>query len=320
MTALAQAPSVTPPSQAPFVTQLKKTIVFIQTDCVRRPSVVQILPVAPQIESFFGTGFFLFVPDERVGSDRGFLYLVTNRHVAQPGVEQDRPCEVANYSVRLNLKAKDSDQNQVSKIEPLGREPNWFFPADPSVDLAVCPFNIDQNVYDFQTIPANLITTSEMIRSIPVTEGDEVMFAGLFVQYTGKTRMEPIVRQGSLAMLPSGTIQTTLNKLGKVYLAEVHVFGGNSGSPMFVNVGGIRGNRLGGAEYKLLGVVSGEFYESSNFELQPAATYKGAVLANSGISMVVPGEELKKLIESPPLQQLRDQVVAREKAVKSSSP
>jgi hypothetical protein len=34
-----------------------------------------------------GTCFFIFYPDERVGKDQGFAYLVTNRHVAMPGIE-----------------------------------------------------------------------------------------------------------------------------------------------------------------------------------------------------------------------------------------
>ena len=32
-----------------------------------------------------GTCFFIYYPDERIGKDQGFGYLVTNRHVAVPG-------------------------------------------------------------------------------------------------------------------------------------------------------------------------------------------------------------------------------------------
>src|SRR5437762_3370347 len=31
-----------------------------------------------------GTGFFVFYPDKRVSESGGFVYLVTNRHVAEP--------------------------------------------------------------------------------------------------------------------------------------------------------------------------------------------------------------------------------------------
>jgi hypothetical protein len=37
-----------------------------------------------QRKEIAGTCFFVFYPDERLGKDRGFAYLVTNRHMAVP--------------------------------------------------------------------------------------------------------------------------------------------------------------------------------------------------------------------------------------------
>jgi hypothetical protein len=125
----------------------------------------------------------------------------------------------------------------------------------------------------------------------------------------GKTKMQPIVRSGSIAMLPDETIETTLKKPGHVYLAEVHSFGGNSGSPVFVDTGGLRKSQLG-FSFKLLGVVAGEVFEAADFHLQVSTTYDGKVQANSGISMLVPGSEVKALLESPQLQKQRDDAVA----------
>src|SRR5580692_7819341 len=34
-----------------------------------------------------GTCFFVFYEDKRLGDNGGFIYLVTNRHVAVPGIE-----------------------------------------------------------------------------------------------------------------------------------------------------------------------------------------------------------------------------------------
>jgi hypothetical protein len=54
-----------PPATAPFTAQVKKAVVFIQTDCH-----------APQgIESHVGTGFLLWMPEPRLGADLGFTYL-----------------------------------------------------------------------------------------------------------------------------------------------------------------------------------------------------------------------------------------------------
>jgi hypothetical protein len=62
-----------------------------------------------------------------------------------------------------------------------------------------------------------------------------------------------------------------------------------------------------------LGIVSGYFYETQDFQLQIATTLKGKASANSGISLVVPVDELKTLLESPELQAKRDSDLARER-------
>ena len=143
-----------------------------------------------------------------------------------------------------------------------------------------------------------------------IAEGDPVLFSGLFVQYISQSRMEPIVRTGTLAMLPKELVMTTLKAPGRVYLTEAHVFGGNSGSPMFVNVGGLRNGALFSSTiYKLLGVVAGELFENQQLELQVATTYQGKVEANSGISIIVPADEVVNLLNSSKLQAARDAIV-----------
>lgn len=117
-------------------------------------------------------------------------------------------------------------------------------------------------------------------------------------------------------MLPDGPMTTTLCGPGDVYLADIHVIPGNSGSPIFVipalPVGG--GVSIGGFQstFGLLGVISGYMIENEDMTLTAATTLKGSVNGNSGISIVVPAEQLKALLEIPELQRLRDAVVARE--------
>jgi hypothetical protein len=290
-------PSVAAPPPLPFATQIKKAVVFIQTDC----------RMGEGVESHVGTGFFVFVPEPRIGVDRGFIYLVTNRHVVQPGIENSKPCDVAAYFVRMNLKPQGNN-SPASQSVSLGevKKTGWVFPTDPSVDLAALQVNPDQKVFDFQTVPLGMLSDQ---KTDGLTEGDSVLFTGLFVQYMGQSRMQPIVRSGTVAMLPDEMISTTLKKQGHVYLTEVHAFGGNSGSPVFVDVGGIRKGKIG-FEYKLLGVVSGEVFETADFQLQVATTYKGDLAANSGISIVVPAEDVKALLQSAEFQKKRDDEVA----------
>ncbi len=97
-----------------------------------------------------------------------------------------------------------------------------------------------------------------------------------------------------------------------LYLADVHAFGGNSGAPAFINLGGMHENSImAGQDYRLIGIVNGEMFEDENFNLQLTATMiRGTGQANSGISTMVPVDELKQLLDGPQLQRMRDEVVA----------
>jgi hypothetical protein len=117
-------------------------------------------------------------------------------------------------------------------------------------------------------------------------------------------------------MLPEEEIPTILHLPGHLYLADLHSFHGNSGSPVFINTserqGGIRiGNEFTNfSPYALLGVVSGYMYETAEMQLQVASTYYGNVGANSGITMIVPVDELKKILDGSDLSHQRDEIIA----------
>jgi len=299
VSASAQAPA-TSRVPVPFAVAIKKAVVFFETDCLKDGTMV----------SHLATAFILVQPDERLGKDRGFQYLVTNRHAAQPCIEEDTPCQVTNYAVKVNVRSNDPTGSSAATRILLGPNLPWVFPGDPAVDLAIIPFGADQSKVDFEPIPATMLATEDVVKANGIGEGDPVIFTGLFVQVQGLKKLEPIVRQGTIAMMPDEPIGTTLKKPGNLYLADVHVFGGNSGSPMFVNLGGFRNGRMVAAnDYKLLGVISGYEEEDTNLNLQAATTYSGKLSLNSGVASVVPAKELDTLLNSAQLQAQRDMVV-----------
>jgi hypothetical protein len=266
------------PPPLPFTTQVKKAVAFIQTDCLHEPTPDELAKMTPEDQQTWspanlalwtpeklaqlpvaelakwkrdphsGTGFVVYYPDKRIGENKGFLYLVTNRHVVEPGIEEGKPCKVLSYSVALNRKGTPGTPSrvEVTTFGPL----QFIVPDDSSVDLAAAGMSINQADWDFQSIPLDMFATSQMIDEHKIVEGEPVLFAGLFIQYSGSTKLEPVVRTGSLAMLPEDSITTTLRRPGHIYLAEVHSFGGNSGSPMFIDVNKFT-NALG-YDYKLL--------------------------------------------------------------------
>jgi hypothetical protein len=186
-----------------------------------------------------------------------------------------------------------------------------------TVDLAALPLLPSQDKYDYLSIPVSIFAPRDTVLSQSVSEGDSVVFTGYFFQFPGLRRFQPIIREGILAMMPDEKMQTTLGKPGNLYLADVHVFGGNSGSPLLVNLGGFRnGGIMGGTNYRLLGVISGFYHEDSNLNLTVATTYSGTVEQNSGIAMVVPVDELKTLLDSTAVQARRDAEVSAMKPAK----
>jgi len=294
-----QATATAPKSS--FTTEIKKTIAYIEADCL----------VEGKIEPHSATAFFIIKPDDRLGKDRGFEYLVTNRHAAQPGIENGTPCQVVNYAIRMNLRDASTGGSKATNFI-LGPNLQWVFPDDPSVDLAVVPMAPDRTKVDYEPLSTTMLATEDVVKTKGIGEGDPIVYTGLFVQMPGLMKLEPIVRQGIIAMMPDEPIFTTLKKPGSLYLADTHVFEGNSGSPMFVNLGGVRnGQIMMGYDYRLLGVVSGYADEDTKFNFQVVTTYSGKFGANSGVATVVPAKELDNLLNSAKLQALREDGVKK---------
>jgi hypothetical protein len=281
---------------SPFTDQLRRTVVFLRVGFTKEGRDWEIV----------GTGFFVMYPDERLGKDGSFMYLVTNRHMAVPGSEEGHSYPVKYSYVRLN--ARRLTGGRESFEIPLTSEPSlWVIPEDPSVDLAIIPVNMSRVDAEFQTIPVSVIATRDVVQTQQIVAGDQVLFAGYFYQFPGKKRIEPIVREGILAMLPEEPIGTTLQKPGNVYLADIHAFHGNSGSPIFVNTGGLRAGQVGASRFLLLGVVSGYYPESeTDFSIPAARILSGEVHDNSGVTVIVPGDEIKALLDIPALKRARE--------------
>jgi len=263
-----------------------------------------------------GTGFLVGYPDARLKTlpedvgPRGFRYLVTNRHVIQPGIESGTPCKVVSSYIFLNHNPDARHTETYTEVDRTDKIFKWTTPQDDSVDLAVTALSIDDKLYDEVVVSTDQFVTDGEVKSRRVVEGDPVLFAGLFIQTFDRVHtLEPIVRSGTVAMIPEGTLPTTLSsKMGHIYLADAHAFAGNSGSPMFVDPNRFAGI-ISGPTYKLLGVISGEMFENSDLTLSVTTSLSGNIAANSGVSMVVPGPELAKLLDDPALKADRDRQV-----------
>jgi hypothetical protein len=260
-----------------------------------------------------GTCFFAFYPDERLGSHVGFDYLITNRHMAVPGIDTGTPHEATWIGIRLNLKTSNDGIQSKELILPIGGNIQWHFPSDDAVDLAVIQMSPNQDIFDIAPIPIAGFATKETVNAQGISEGDPLWFAGYFTGLPGQTKIQPVLRQGMIAMMPSEKVETVLHRTGRLFVADMHTTKGNSGSPCFISIGGLRNGALSLVSqptYMLLGLVSGYYTENSDFDLQVAAAVQGRISGNSGLTLIVPADEIKSFLDSPQLQSLRDALVA----------
>jgi hypothetical protein len=264
--------------------------------------------VGASSEKFVGTGFVVGDQDPRLPKGSHFDYLVTNRHVAECWDENGKARDVQAVDLRINLKDGSSTTERMSAA---GRV-RWYFPSDDSVDLAVTIIAPSPAV-DNLVVPLEMFFTKNSFASYNVGEGAKIILSGYFVQMPGVRRVQPIMREGILAMIPDEPILTTARKPGTVYLADTHIFGGNSGSPVFISTAGVRPGSVQFLDtYMFLGVVSGYYYEDSPVSFKIATTAKGVGHANSGVSIIVPADFLKDLIlNNPELQAVRESELAK---------
>jgi hypothetical protein len=285
----------------PFPTQLRKIVVFIELICT---DVKTNKPIAET-----GTGFLVAYQDPALPKDLQFDYFVTNRHVAECWDESHQPRPIQSVIVKLNV------TNGSSKLSTLSEHGNihWYFSTDDSVDLAVTPMSFTRGEIENLQIPLDMFVTKDFFAPNYVGEGSKIILSGFFYQLAGTRRLQPIIREGILSMMPDEPLETTTGKMGTLYLGDVHIFGGNSGSPVFIDTAGIRPNgTIQLDDYRFLGVVSGYYYEDSNFKLEIATTVEGKQRSNSGISMIVPADFLKDLIlNNSDLNSIRESELAR---------
>lgn len=246
-----------------------------------------------------GTGFFVSVPTGRPDDDKSFVYTATARHViegaqkhghdtvylrvnAVAGGVSYTPAPIAAWKTRAE--ADGPDDFALSAHVPPRPENSYFM-----VDLGM--FVDDQKIADHD-----------------IGIGDEVFLPGLFVNHVGTSGNLPIMRQGSVAAMPVEPVATDLGDLD-AYLVEARSIGGLSGSPVFVNVGGLLrlpkhtmllsslpDNSPQGPSFLFLGMMHGHFHVKN---IDRGIHVLTEEKINMGIGIVLPASRLLDLVRDP---------------------
>lgn len=273
---------------------IKKTVVFLEGQWEvpsKGPTAV------PQVEGSIGTGFIVKVPEPRAGSNMGLRLLVTARHMICTKLPDGSAGSYLSLPITARIDTKTADDQgrrwatlEMPVLDKRG-DLTWFVDEDDAAaDITAAPLVLNEDVADIALIGPNLFATSEVVKREHVNENDEVLFAGLFSGYVGEKKNYPIVRHGRIALMTDETFvvdKTRPDNRSSLYLLEVSSFGGNSGSPVFLRLGGVRettGTAFSGYSYYLLGVMHGYLPDVDTKQ-------------NSGIALVVPIDKLNEILQ-----------------------
>ena len=251
--------------------------------------------------SLAGTAFFMARPlDSMPGRMMG--YAVTAKHV----IEGIRNKGVDSVMLRLNFKGPGATWLRTDLAA-------WkYHPNDSTVDVAVMRFSMNDQI-DHMVIPIALCASRDVIASRKVDIGDEVFLAGLFVPHAGRKHNIPIVRVGNIAAMPHEKVSTKLGDID-AYLIEARSIGGLGGSPVFVNLTGVRNGVLsvGLPQFFLLGLMHGHF-DSELLRKDFTEDSVSTETVNMGLGVVVPIEKVMETINQPSIRAVDDQAEGAEK-------
>ncbi|MGA2957044.1 MAG: hypothetical protein ABSF48_15140 [Thermodesulfobacteriota bacterium] len=240
-----------------FLTALSTTIVFLfaSPDIGSNP-----VPI--------GTGFLVRY---EITKEKYVPFIVTAKHVIG---------DFKKVFARFNSKEEGKLAIIEYDLEGIKKTGDYFENQDSGVDIAV--FRTPHfNVTKYESIPIEMIAKKEDFASEDIKQTDRVIFPGLLINFLGGSKNFPIMRDGSIALIPSEKVpisyivgSRTINTQQELIFLNSLSFQGLSGSPIFLWPGPRLKNNsfnIGGARYLLLGVMHG-FYPAIPREVNKIET------------------------------------------------
>jgi hypothetical protein len=235
-----------------------------------------------------GTGFIVGLPWP--DGMRRHLYVVTAGHVI------DALRDDGHDKVYLRLNFSDRPADLVTT-----RLAAWRRHPDPNVDVAILPVTLPPSV-DHMNLPVEVFfIREEVAANKALNVGDEVFCTGLLWQRPGAMKNIPVVRVGNIAAMPGEPVETEYGRM-VAYVMEARSLGGLSGSPVFVDLGGIRIQQgsisVHPPEFYLIGVAHGHWdVERRDREGE---------YVNMGLAIVTPAEAISDILKTEELRLIRE--------------
>lgn len=226
---------------------------------------VRIDTIAPNNAKGSGTGFFF---GHKFGEDKQALFVVTNKHVVN-GMREG--C----FSF---LKQKDGlptlGDGFTLHIDPQHWSSMWFGHPNPDIDIAICPLipllDFVKQQYDtdlfFRSVETSMIPTQKQIAELDAMES--VTFIGYPNGVWDSKNLLPIARRGTTA----SPIEVDFEHTPR-FLIDASVFGGSSGSPVFILNHGSWATKDGGfvvgSRFYFVGVIAAVFFRTHLNQIIP---------------------------------------------------
>lgn len=209
-----------------------------------------------------GTGFFF---SHKIGEEN-YPFVVTNKHVV----------EGMNEGALTFLQRRDAAPilGNGFRLRIDNWAQVWFGHPDPNVDIAICPFapleahvKHQHNVDLFYRYVSNdMIPTPQQISELDAVES--VTFIGYPNGVWDSKNLLPVARRGSTA----SPLEVDFEGSPR-FLVDASVFGGSSGSPVFIlNQGSWAtkdGGLVAGSRLHFIGVVAAVFYRTHLNQIIP---------------------------------------------------
>lgn len=244
-------------------------------------------------------------------------YAITNWHVA---------CRSGASVIRLNLPE--------GKVHIVEKDPSeWIF-IPGKQDLAATILILPPEIQPF-SVPTRMFIGSDNNSDAHV--GDDIFMVGRFIDFDGHETNRPATRFGAISMMDAPIKQPT-GFCGRSVIVDMHSRTGFSGSPVYVYrpgnatvITGANFSRTGmkldgpipshrkwgignNVQVRLLGLLWGQFpelWEINAVDKSPrqeaSLITEGAFVRGfSGMSCVIPAEQILELLDHKDLKSIRD--------------
>ncbi len=240
-----------------------------------------------------GTAFFVGMPWLGLDPLLAHIYIVTASHILT-GISM----RSVDGKIYVRVQMNDGRPAMiVSTVE------EWTpYPATSHIDAAVFHWVADKSPFEYRSLPAGLLATSEALVRDDVQPGDDLFIVGLFYRDNGQDRIRPIVSTGKISLLRERVDTRRPYDSREAYLIEAGSAGGLGGSPVFVPLGSrpTASSEVPAAPFLLLGLLHTDWDES---QLSPSSF-------NGSPSVVVPAWRIRELLEHPDLKARRAEIEA----------